>query len=154
MGRLWCKCQGWRKFFFTGDIVKLDTALFQNKYSLSFNKLIKSTVHASWCNFNILDEHVTPKNRAMLFAYGKTENICPIKCNSGTDCLSRDYYCNSGTCKLFSQKCPPDSPLVQCFADPCAVTTPCSDNLRCTRDYCGTCAAIFTHANRTRTCLI
>ena len=49
---------------------------------------------------------------------------------------------------MFLQKCPPDRPPIPCFADPCTVsTTPCSDNLKCTQDYCGTCAAIFTDAN-------
>ena len=141
-------------YFFTGDIEKLDTDLLLKTYGLNFKKPIKSTVHASSCSFNILKQDVTTKDRAMLVEYGKTKNICPIKCNIGTDCLSRDYFCDSGYCKLFAQQCPPDIPLVQCFADPCAVTTPCSDNLQCTRDYCGTCTAIFTDANRTRTCLI
>jgi hypothetical protein len=140
-------------YFFTGDIEKLDTDLLFMTYGLKFKKPIKSTVHASSCSFTILKRDVTTKDRNILFEYGKNKNICPVKCIVGTDCPNQDYYCDSGTCKLFMQKCPPDRPPTPCFADPCTVTTPCRDDLQCTQDYCGTCTAIFTDANRTRTCI-
>ena len=141
-------------YFFTGEIEKLDTELLLKTYGLNFKKPIKSTVHASSCSFNILKRDVTAKDRNMLFEYGKNKNICPVKCNLGTDCPNKEYYCDSGTCRLFAEKCPSDCPLVQCFADPCTVTKPCAEDLRCTQDYCGTCTAIFTDTNRTRTCVV
>lgn len=138
-------------YFITGDIEKLDADLLKKMYGLTFKQPIKSAVRANSCSFNILKRNVSKKDRNLLFEYGTKKNVCPAKCSIGTDCPN-DYYCDSGKCKLFYEPCPPDRPPTPCFADPCTVTKPCGDDLVCTPYYCGTCAAIFTDANRTRTC--
>ena len=142
-------------YFFTGDIEPLDADLLLKTYDLVFpNNPIQSKVHASSCNFNIARRNVGMKVRNMLFDYGTNKNICPTKCIVGTDCPNEDYYCDSeeGTCQLFVEPCPPDRPPAPCAVDPCTVMEPCKDDLLCTPYYCGTCAAIFTDTNRTRTC--
>ena len=139
------------RYFITGDIEKLDADLVKKTYGLTFKNPIKSMVRVNSCNFNMLRRDVSQKDRNVLFEYGKKKNVCPAKCVIGTDCPN-DYYCDSGKCKSFNEPCPDDRPPVACFADPCSVTEPCMDDLQCTAYYCGTCAAIFTDKNRTRTC--
>jgi len=103
--------------------------------------------------------------------YGGTSGDCPpgapqVRCfsdpcsyktcpaNPTADCTAN--YCG-GCNAIFTDKhghrvkcyaCPPDQPEVQCFADPCSITT-CEayPDANCTANYCGGCNAIFTDEN-------
>ena len=139
-------------YVLTGEIQKLDTDLLYQTYGLKFKKPINSTVHASSCSFTMLRRDVSVNDRKVLSNYGK-ENPCPDVCNIGTDCPRPDDYCDSGICRSVTRPCPPPiRPRTPCFVDPCNVTQPSRDDLKCTKIHCGICQAVFTDANRTRTC--
>ncbi len=76
-------------------------------------------------------------------------------------CAGGLYYSTSSTqsyaaCYLAGSPCPPDKPLVYCFADPCEVTTcPAFPNAKCVSDFCGGCNARFFEGGKevTENCL-
>jgi hypothetical protein len=70
----------------------------------------------------------------------------PHPAPAGTRCTE---FCNNctATCApdastLPSPTCPPDKPLVNCFASPCSLPNACPAGHTCTDDYCGGCNAI------------
>ncbi len=61
--------------------------------------------------------------------------------------------CKKSKCVLdCAHPCPSGSSVVQCFADPCAVTTCNIPNVSCTSNYCGGCKAIFYNSSGFRVC--
>jgi hypothetical protein len=85
----------------------------------------------------------------------------PTPCQTGQDCNASTEYCKpstsgsnpNGTCIAINAPCP--TPIVDCFAEPCAVTDPCLEYVpgTCLNNYCGGCNAIFLNVNRTQVCL-
>jgi len=52
---------------------------------------------------------------------------------------------SSTTAPLVVTSCPPDKPMVACFANPCSVTKCAAfPNAQCTAEFCGGCHAIFS----------
>ncbi|XP_078660703.1 uncharacterized protein LOC144905153 [Branchiostoma floridae x Branchiostoma belcheri] len=51
------------------------------------------------------------------------------------------------------KKCPKDQPRVECFADPCEVTTcPATPDAECVSNYCGGCHANFFNSDGEPAC--
>jgi Tissue inhibitor of metalloproteinase len=109
-------------------------------------KKIAKAVAIGLCGYNAKWSDLSTQDLKTLRRYDNSK--CKPKCVSGKDCPNNNY-CDAGKCVAFDAKCP--TPLVNCFASPCSVST-CTSPSTCYDNYCGGCNAIFVDDTGTRVC--
>jgi Tissue inhibitor of metalloproteinase len=108
-------------------------------------KKVSSVFGVTICDFVTKWTDVSEADKRLLNTFDNSK--CVAKCNVGGDC-PKDQYCDFGTCKSLT-KC--STPLVNCVAAPCSVST-CTAPSTCFDNYCGGCNAIFLDTANTRIC--
>jgi hypothetical protein len=109
-------------------------------------KKIAKAVSIGLCGYNAEWSTVPAQDLKTLRRYDNSK--CKPKCVTGKDCPNNNY-CDAGKCVAFDAPCP--TPVVNCVASPCSVST-CISPSKCYDNYCGGCNAIFVDDTGTRVC--